>query len=47
MKALFAVSLIFGILAAILSGVHGFGEVMQDGSPDGIMINAWGAPISG
>ena len=47
MKALYTVSLIFGILAAVLSGVHGFGEVMQDGSPDGIYINAWGAPLSG
>ena len=47
MKALYTVSLIFGILAAVLSGVHGVGEVMQDGSPDGIYINAWGAPLSG
>tara|TARA_B100001146_G_scaffold163641_1_gene144576 strand:+ start:119 stop:592 length:474 start_codon:yes stop_codon:yes gene_type:complete len=47
MKPLYAASLIFGILAAVLSGVHGVGEVMQDGSPDGIMINAWGSPISG
>ena len=47
MKAVYTVSLIFGILAAVLSGVHGFGEVMQDGSPDGIYINAWGAPLSG
>ena len=47
MKALYVVSLIFGILAAVLSGVHGFGEVMQDGSPDAVMINAWGSPLSG
>ena len=47
MKPLYAASLIFGILAAVLSGVHGVGEVMQDGSPDSIMINAWGAPLSG
>ena len=47
MKAVYTVSLIFGILAAVLSGVHGVGEVMQDGSPDGIYINAWGAPLSG
>ena len=47
MKPLYAASLIFGILAAVLSGVHGVGEVMQDGSPDGIYINAWGAPLSG
>ena len=47
MKPLYAASLIFGILAVVLSGVHGVGEVMQDGSPDGIYINAWGAPLSG
>ena len=47
MKPLYAASLIFGILAAVLSGVHGVGEVMQDGSPDGIYINAWGSPING
>ena len=39
MKPLYAISLIFGILAVVISGVHGVGEVMQDGSPDNIMIN--------
>ena len=47
MKPLYAVSLIFGILAGLMSISHGVGEVMQDGSPDGIYINAWGAPLSG
>ena len=47
MKPLYAVSLIFGILAVLMSISHGVGEVMQDGSPDGIYINAWGAPLSG
>jgi len=47
MKPLYAISLIFGILAVVISGVHGVGEVMQDGSPDNIMINAWGVPLSG
>ena len=48
MKTLYAVSLLFGILAAVLSGVHGVGEVLQEGSPAGVMINAWGSdPFSG
>ena len=48
MKALYAISLLFGILAAILSGVHGVGEVLQDGSPAGVAIDAWGSePFSG
>ena len=48
MKALYAISLLFGILAAVLSGVHGIGEVLQDGSPAGIAIDAWGSePFTG
>ena len=48
MKTLYAISLIFGIIAAVLSGVHGVGEVLQEGSPAGVMINAWGSdPFSG
>ena len=48
MKPLYAVSLIFGILAVLLSGMHGGGEVLQDGSPAGVAINAWGSePFSG
>ena len=47
MKPLYAVSLIFGILAVLMSISHGVGEIQQDGSPDGIYINAWGAPLSG
>ena len=48
MKSLYAVSLIFGILAVLLSGMHGVGEVLQDGSPAGVAIDAWGSePFSG
>ena len=48
MKPLYAVSLIFGILAVLLSGMHGVGEVLQDGSPVGVAIDAWGSePFSG
>jgi len=34
MKPLYAVSLIFGILAVLLSGMHGVGEVLQDRGGD-------------
>ncbi len=47
MKPLYAVSLIFGILAVLLSGMHGVGEVLQDGNPPDILINAWGTPPNG
>ena len=48
MKALYAISLLFGILAAILSGAHGVGEVLQDGSPAGVAIDAFGSePFTG
>ena len=48
MNTLYAVSLIFGILAVLLSGMHGVGEVLQSGSPAGVVIDAWGSePFSG
>ena len=48
MKPLHAVSLLFGFLAALLSVMHGVGEVLQDGSPAGVAIDAWGSePFSG
>ena len=47
MKPLYAISLIFGILAVLLSGMHGVGEVLQDGNPPDILINAWGTPPNG
>ena len=47
MKVLYAVSLIFGILAVLFSVMHGVGELQQEGSPSSVMINAWLVSASG
>ncbi len=40
-----AISAIFGVLAAIIAGYHGYGEILQgNATPPGIMINAFGGP---
>ena len=47
MKVLYAVSLIFGILAVLFSVMHGVGELQQEGSPSSVVINAWLVSASG
>ena len=47
MKPLYAVSLIFGILAVLFSLMHGVGEFAQDGTPSGVVFPAWLLSASG